>query len=131
MPRHPAVYAGMLGERLDAHGVPVWLVNTGWTGGPYGVGRRMDIQHTRDLVHAALNGRLEGVDTRLDPIFGLRVPVAVPGVPAEVLWPRDTWPDPEAFDRQARLLARMFADNFRQFDDGVSEAIRAAGPRVA
>jgi phosphoenolpyruvate carboxykinase (ATP) len=129
MPRHPGVYAGMLGERLDRHDVPVWLINTGWTGGPYGTGERMNIAHTRQMVRAALSGALDNVPTRTDPIFGVEVPTACPDVPAKVLWPRDTWADKEAYDRQAHRLARMFVDNFGQFEDGVSEAIRAAGPR--
>jgi phosphoenolpyruvate carboxykinase (ATP) len=129
MPRHPGVYAQMLGERLDRHDVPVWLVNTGWTGGPYGTGERMNITWTRQMVRAALNGALEGVPTRTDPVFGVEVPTACPDVPAEVLWPRDTWDDREAYDHTARRLADMFIDNFGQFEDGVSEAIRAAGPR--
>ncbi len=129
MPRHPAVYAGMLGERLDRHDVPVWLVNTGWTGGPYGVGERMNIAHTRQMVRAALDGALDGVPTRTDPVFGVEVPTACPEVPSSVLWPRDTWADKDAYDRQARKLAGMFVDNFGQFEDGVSAAIREAGPR--
>ncbi len=130
MPRHPGVYAGMLGERLDQHEVGAWLVNTGWTGGPYGTGHRMDITHTRNMVRAALDGRLDGVPTVTDPIFGVEVPTSCPGVPDEVLQPRDTWPDPDEYDRQARKLAGMFVDNFGQFEGGVAEGIRAAGPRL-
>jgi phosphoenolpyruvate carboxykinase (ATP) len=130
MPRHPGVYASMLGERLDRHEVPVWLVNTGWTRGPYGVGRRIDITQTRNMVRAALEGRLRGVETRHDPVFGLEVPSAVPDVPADVLWPRDTWADAGAYDAAARRLAGMFADNFRQFAGDVGESIRAAGPSI-
>jgi phosphoenolpyruvate carboxykinase (ATP) len=130
MPRHPGVYARMLGERLDRHDVPVYLVNTGWSGGPYGTGERMNITFTRQMVRAALNGKLEGVPTRTDPLFGFEVPTACPDVPHDVLWPRDTWNDPEAYDRTAQRLARMFVDNFRQFEGGVSKEIRAAGPRL-
>jgi phosphoenolpyruvate carboxykinase (ATP) len=130
MPRHPAVYAAMLGERLDAHDVPVWMVNTGWTGGPYGVGQRMDIQQTRDMVRAALDGALEGVPTVTDPVFGVRVPTAVPGVPSEVLMPRATWSDGDAYDVQARKLARMFVENFERFTDRVSPEVAGSGPRV-
>ncbi len=130
MPRHPAVYARMLGERLDRHQVPVWMVNTGWTGGPFGVGRRMDIQQTRDMVRAALDGSLDGVSTVTDPVFGLEVPVGVPGVPSEVLTPRATWADGDAYDSQARHLAGMFADNFLRFADRVTSAVAEAGPRV-
>jgi phosphoenolpyruvate carboxykinase (ATP) len=130
MPRHPSVYAAMLGERLDGHRVPVWLVNTGWTGGPFGVGHRMNIAHTRQLVRAALNGALADVPTVTDPIFGFEVPVSCPDVPAAILQPRTTWPDPDAYDRQARRLAAMFRDNFRQFGDRAGAAILAAGPTV-
>jgi phosphoenolpyruvate carboxykinase (ATP) len=130
MPRHPGEYAGMLAERLDGHGVRAWLVNTGWTGGPYGTGERMDINHTRSMVRAALDGRLDGVATITDPIFGVEVPTSCPEVPAEFLQPRGTWADPEAYDRQARALAHMFAENFAAYADGVSESVRAAGPRV-
>src|SRR4051812_25146128 len=130
MPRHPGVYAKMLGERLDRHDVPVWLINTGWSGGPYGTGERMNIVHTRQMVRAALNGKLDGVPTKTDPIFGFEVPTACPEVPESVLWARDTWNDPGDYDRAANKLATMFIDNFRQFEDGVSEEIRAAGPRV-
>jgi phosphoenolpyruvate carboxykinase (ATP) len=129
MPRHPSVYAAMLGERLDRHDVPVWLVNTGWTGGPYGVGSRMNIAHTRQMVRAALNRSLEGVPTRTDPTFGVEVPTACPDVPADVLWPRETWQDRDAYDRQAHKLAGMFVDNFRAFEDRVTDAVRAAAPR--
>jgi phosphoenolpyruvate carboxykinase (ATP) len=130
MPRHPGVYAKMLGERLTRHAVPVWLVNTGWTGGPYGTGERMNIDYTRAMVRAALNGDLDDAPTVTDPRFGLQLPTACPGVPAEFLQPRSTWQDTDAYDRQARQLARMFAENFTIFADGVSEEIRAAGPRT-
>jgi phosphoenolpyruvate carboxykinase (ATP) len=130
MPRHPSVYAEMLGERMDRHDVPVWLVNTGWTGGPYGTGERINITWTRQMVRAALHGALEGVPTRTDPNFGVEVPTRCPDVPAEVLWPRDTWADKDAYDRHARRLAQMFVDNFGQFEDGVSAEVRAAGPRL-
>ena len=129
MPRHPSVYAQMLGERMDRYDVPVWLINTGWTGGPYGVGERMNITWTRQMVRAALGGRSTDVETRTDPIFGFEVPVTLPDVPTEVLWPRDTWADKDAYDRQARQLADMFVENFKQFEDRVSESVRAASPR--
>jgi phosphoenolpyruvate carboxykinase (ATP) len=131
LPRHPGEYAAMLVERLERWDVPVWLVNTGWTGGPYGTGHRMNINHTRQMVRAALNGLLDGVPTRLHPVFRVEVPTFVPDVPAEILEPRGTWTDPDAYDRQAAELARMFERNFAQYADGVSEAIRAAGPRAA
>jgi phosphoenolpyruvate carboxykinase (ATP) len=124
----PTTYAEMLGEKIDRHGVAVWLVNTGWTGGPYGVGRRMSIAHTRAMVHAALEGKLEGIATVPDPHFGVGVPQRCPGVPDEVLQPRNTWPDGAAYDRQARDLAARFRTNFAQFTDEVPAAVRAAGP---
>jgi len=130
MPRHPGEYAAMLAERLEGHGVRAWLVNTGWTGGPYGTGERMDINHTRSMVRAALDGRLDGVPTITDPIFGVEIPTTVPDVPAAFLQPRSTWADGVAYDRQARALAHMFAENFAAYGDGVSESVRAAGPRV-
>jgi phosphoenolpyruvate carboxykinase (ATP) len=129
LPQPPAVYAEMLGRKLDSHPhVGVWLVNTGWTGGPHGVGRRMPIQATRDLLHAALSGKLDSVEYRIDELFGLEVPVSVPGVERGLLDPRSTWPEPEAYDEQARKLARMFGENFARFDD-VAPGIAAAGPR--
>jgi phosphoenolpyruvate carboxykinase (ATP) len=118
----------MLVDRLARYDVPVWLVNTGWTGGPYGVGSRMNINHTRNMVRAAINGELANVPVVEDPIFRVSVPTSVPGVPDEVLVPRNTWADKEAFDSTARRLARMFHDNFTAYADGVSEAIRNAGP---
>jgi len=130
MPRHPGEYAAMLIERLARWNVPVWLVNTGWTGGPYGVGERMNINHTRTMVRAALDGKLDSVPTRTDPIFGFDVPTQVPGVPSEVLNPRRTWQDTAAYDEQAEKLAGMFADNFGAYADGVPPSVRDAGPKV-
>ncbi len=130
LPLHPGVYARMLGERIARHGVACWLVNTGWTGGPHGEGRRMKLAHTRAMVRAALDGRLAAVPTREDPVFGLAVPTAVPEVPAGVLDPRSTWADPARFDVQAGKLAEMFRENFGRFADGVSEDVRRAGPRA-
>jgi phosphoenolpyruvate carboxykinase (ATP) len=128
LPRHPGVYAELLMDRLERYDVPVWLVNTGWTGGPYGTGKRMDINHTRNMVRAALNGQLRDVPTAKDPVFGLAVPTAVPGVPTELLVPRDTWADPAAYDAAAKKIAHMFHENFRAYADGVSQAVRDAGP---
>src|SRR5262249_25363568 len=128
LPRHPGEYAAMLVDRLERFDVPVWLVNTGWTGGPYGTGERMNITWTRNMVRAAINGELDGVETVEDPIFRIAVPVRVPEVPDEVLVPRSTWADPAAYDATAGKLARMFHKNFARFADGVSEAVRAAGP---
>jgi phosphoenolpyruvate carboxykinase (ATP) len=130
MPRHPGEYAAMLRDRLAGADVPVWLVNTGWTGGPYGTGERMNINHTRSMVRAALDGRLAGVPTVTDPIFGVEVPTACPDVPPAFLQPRETWHDRDAYDRQARALAVMFAENFAAYADGVPDDVRAAGPRI-
>jgi phosphoenolpyruvate carboxykinase (ATP) len=121
LPRHPAEYAAMLGDRLDEHDVPVWLVNTGWTGGPYGVGERMNINHTRSMVRAALSGALRDVPTVRDPVFDLAVPTACPEVSAEVLQPRGTWADSAAYDRQARELRAMFERNYKAFEAGALE----------
>jgi phosphoenolpyruvate carboxykinase (ATP) len=128
LPRHPGEYAAMLVDRLKTYDVPVWLVNTGWTGGPYGTGNRMNIDHTRNMVRAALNGALDDVPTIEDPVFRVMVPTSVPGVPDEVLVPRNTWADKEAFDQMARRLAAMFHENFASYAGGVSAAIRDAGP---
>ncbi len=128
MPRHPGEYARMLVDRLRRDDVPVWLINTGWTGGPYGTGERMDIDHTRAMVRAALDGALDDTPTHLDPTFGVAVPVAVPGVPDQYLDPRSTWADPEAYDAAAARLATMFHDNFKAYADGVDPAIATAGP---
>jgi phosphoenolpyruvate carboxykinase (ATP) len=126
---HPTVYSRMLGELLTKHKARVWLVNTGWTGGPYGVGHRMRLSHTRVMVRAALAGELDRVQTTRDPFFGLDVPKAVPGVPPELMNPRATWSDPAAYDAQARKLAAMFVKNFEQFAEHVDESVRRAGPK--
>jgi phosphoenolpyruvate carboxykinase (ATP) len=130
LPQPPGVYANLLGSKLDAHGSAVWLVNTGWTGGPFGEGSRMPIQATRTMLRAALSGELDDVELRTDPNFGFGVPVRVAGVDSKLLDPRSTWRDPEAYDRRARELAKLFAENFaRRFAD-VGEAIRTAGPTL-
>ncbi|MCB1882742.1 MAG: phosphoenolpyruvate carboxykinase [Geminicoccaceae bacterium] len=126
MPRRPEVYAKLLGRRIAEHGTRCWLVNTGWTGGAYGEGRRMPLKATRALLAAALDGRLAEAPTRTDPVFGLRVPTACPGVDAAILDPRGTWADPAAFDRTAAKVAGLFAENFRRFEDGVGEGVRKA-----
>jgi phosphoenolpyruvate carboxykinase (ATP) len=127
---HPSVYADMLGKKIERHGVKVWLVNTGWTGGPYGVGSRMNLAYTRAMVRAALAGKLDPVETRPDPVFGLHIPVAVSDVPSEVLRPRETWQDKDAYDAQARKLAGMFRENFDKFKNSVSPAVVEAGPQA-
>ncbi|HXR11354.1 MAG TPA: phosphoenolpyruvate carboxykinase (ATP) [Gaiellaceae bacterium] len=130
LPQPPAVYADMLGRKLDEHGSAVWLVNTGWTGGPFGEGERMPIAATRALLHAALSGRLEDVEYRNDQVFGFRVPVDVPGVDSKLLDPRSTWGDPERYDAKAHELAAMFRDNFGKFTGDVAADIALAGPRL-
>jgi phosphoenolpyruvate carboxykinase (ATP) len=126
---HPTKYAEMLGKLIAEHKSRVWLVNTGWTGGPYGTGHRMKLKHTRSMVRAALAGELDMVRYATDPIFGLSIPNAAPNVPAGILNPRDTWPDGTAYDAQAKKLAAMFAKNFARFGSNVSDAIRNAGPK--
>ena len=129
LPQPPAVYADMLGAKLDQHpDAKVWLVNTGWTSGPYGEGHRMPIDATRALLRAALADGLDDAAYRTDPVFGFEVPVEVPGVDSALLDPRSTWDDPERYDRKARELARMFRDNFEKLD--APDEIAAAGPRV-
>jgi phosphoenolpyruvate carboxykinase (ATP) len=129
LPRHPGVYAEMLGEKLREHGASVWLVNTGWSGGGYGVGDRMKLAYTRAMVNAALAGELDAGAFEADPFFGVDVPTSVPGVPDEVLRPRDAWAEGDAYDAAATELAEMFKANFEQFADQVSDAVKAAGAR--
>jgi len=128
LPLRPAVYAELLGEKMARHGSVVYLVNTGWSGGPYGVGRRISLPHTRRLVAAAASGLLENVPFRAEPAFRLMVPETCPGVPAEMLLPRNTWADKEAYDRAARELAGRFEKNFQKFR-GVDREVREAGPK--
>jgi phosphoenolpyruvate carboxykinase (ATP) len=128
LPLHPGVYAKMLGEKLTQHGAKVWLLNTGWTGGPYGTGNRIKLAYTRRMVTAALSGELDDAKTWTDPIFGLNVPEKVEGVPDQLLRPRETWPSPAAYDAQASKLADMFADNFKKYESEVTEEVKAAGP---
>jgi len=130
LPLHPTRYAEMLRQKLVRHRCPVWLVNTGWTGGPYGKGKRMSLTHTRALLRAALTGTLENVAYDTDPVFGLQVPHECSGVSAEVLTPRRTWADTAAYDAQAHKLAALFREKFASFADKAGEAVRNAGPRV-
>ena len=130
LPLAPSRYAELLGERIARHEAQVWLVNTGWTGGPFGVGARMPIRFTRAMIHAALSGALDGVRYETHPVFNLQVPQSCPGVPAEVLNPRHTWADAAAYDAQAAMLAGMFRDNFRTFESSVPANVVAAGPRA-
>ena len=128
LPLPATTYSSMLSERLREYGVRCYLINTGWSGGPYGVGSRIDIAATREMVSAVIEGRLDDAETREDPFFGLNVPVEVPGVPGDILDARETWEDKDAYDERAAELARLFCENFRKFEDEVSEEVRNAGP---
>jgi phosphoenolpyruvate carboxykinase (ATP) len=129
LPRHPEIYARILGEKLRAHEVTCWLVNTGWTGGPYGVGERIHLPYTRAIVNAAVGGALDRAELRPHPIFGVSVPIACPGVPSNLLDPRELWQDKQDYDRAARDLAERFRQNFERFGS-VDPQIASAGPRV-
>ncbi|MCB2229573.1 phosphoenolpyruvate carboxykinase [bacterium] len=127
---HPSRYAELLAEKIREHKVNCWLVNTGWTGGPYGEGHRMPIKHTRALLNAALSGSLNNAEYQTDTLFGLQVPKSCEGVPDEELWPRNTWKDKNAYDEKARKLAGMFVENFKQFEKESSAEIKNAGPKL-
>jgi phosphoenolpyruvate carboxykinase (ATP) len=128
MALHPNVYAKLLGEKIVKHKVNCWLVNTGWTGGAYGVGNRMKIKFTRAMLTAALEGKLDNVEYTKDPFFNLMIPISCPEVPAEVLNPKNTWADKNSYDAQAKKLANMFIENFKEYLEGTSEGIKMAGP---
>ncbi|MEJ2542890.1 MAG: phosphoenolpyruvate carboxykinase (ATP), partial [Calditrichaceae bacterium] len=130
MPQHPSVYAKLLGEKIKKHKVRCWLVNTGWTGGPYGVGKRISIQHTRALLNAALDGALVNVEFKDDPIFGLQVPTECPGVTKDVLTPKSTWKDKKAYDKKAQELATSFKENFKEYEEFVDKDVIKASPLV-
>ncbi|RYD89405.1 MAG: phosphoenolpyruvate carboxykinase (ATP), partial [Sphingomonadales bacterium] len=131
MPRHPSIYGNLLKERIAKGGVDCWLVNTGWTGGKYGVGNRMPIKATRALLNAALDGSLNDAEFVVDPNFGFKVPLAVSGVDSKILQPRDTWADKADYDATARKLVAQFIENFAQFADHVDEGVRQAAPKAA
>jgi len=128
MPRHPSVYGNLLHDLIAEHRVDCWLVNTGWTGGKYGVGQRVPLKFTRALLNAALSGKLKNAGFRRDPLFGFEVPLDVEGVPPHLLDPRRTWQDKLGYDAQARQLVAMFAENFREFESDVDSDVRSAGP---
>ncbi|GAA4470289.1 phosphoenolpyruvate carboxykinase (ATP) [Nemorincola caseinilytica] len=131
LPLHPAKYAELLGKKLEEHNdVNVWLVNTGWSGGSYGVGHRMKLSYTRAMITAAMKGELDNVSYEAHPVFGVLMPAAVPGVPAEILSPRNTWADKEAYDKKANELAKLFVNNFAKYADKANEEIRSAAPKV-
>jgi phosphoenolpyruvate carboxykinase (ATP) len=130
MVHHPMVYARLLGEKIRKHNAQCWLVNTGWTGGPYGTGNRMKIAYTRAMIDALIKGSLNDVPYRVDPVFGIQVPQSCPEVPVDALQPRSTWQDPSAYDEQARKLAKMFIDNFQQYAEEVPQEVLNAGPKL-
>ncbi len=131
LPRHPEVYGRMLAKLIAQHGATCWLVNTGWSGGQYGVGSRMSIKHTRALLRGALDGSLAKVPFHTEPFFGLNIPAHVAGIPDEVLDPRKSWADPAAYDRMAEHLIERFEENFSTFEAGVGDDVKAAAIRVA
>jgi phosphoenolpyruvate carboxykinase (ATP) len=130
MMRHPSVYAQLLEDKIKKHKTTCWLVNTGWTGGPFGTGTRMKIGHTRTLLNAALNKSLNDVEMWTDPVFGFQVPTTTPGVPSEILNPKNTWFNPSDYDAQARKLAFLFHKNFKQFEEQTPQSVIMAGPKI-
>lgn len=131
LPLHPAKYAELLGKKLEEHpDVNVWLINTGWTGGAFGTGQRMSLKHTRAMITAAMNGELNNVEFEAHPTFGVLMPTSCPNVPAEILNPRNTWSDKEAYDKKAGELAGLFVKNFEKYAAGANEEIRSAAPKV-
>jgi phosphoenolpyruvate carboxykinase (ATP) len=131
LPLHPTKYAELLGKKLDQHPeVNVWLINTGWSGGPYGVGSRTKLSYTRAMITAAMTGELNDAQYENHPVFGMAMPTACPGVPAEILVPRNTWADKDAYDQKAKELAEMFVNNFKKYADKANAEILAAAPKV-
>jgi phosphoenolpyruvate carboxykinase (ATP) len=131
LPLHPTKYAELLGHKLQSNpSIKVWLLNTGFSGGAYGVGKRMSLPHTRALITSALTGKLNEVSYEVHPIFGLQFPTACDGVPAEVLNPRNTWSSPETYDIKAAELAKAINNNFKKFEEKASDEIKAAAPKV-
>lgn len=128
LPLHPGKYASMLGERMRKYKVKVWLINTGWTGGPYGTGSRIKLSYTRAMITAALEGKLDKVKYDKHPVFGMDIPASCPGVPSELLYPRDTWKNKEAYDEKTVMLAEKFINNFKKFAEGADPEILAAAP---
>lgn len=135
LPLHPGKYAAMLGEKMQEHNVNVWMINTGWTGGPYGIGNRMKLKYTRAMITAALEGKLNpiaigSVQFEADPIFGMAIPKECPNVPADILNPRNTWTDKNAYDEKTKFLAKLFIKNFEKYKDGVTAEVLAAAPKA-
>ena len=131
MPRHPAIYGELLRDLVAEHDVQCWLLNTGWTAGPYGIGHRMPIKATRTMLNAALDGSLVKGEFRTDENFGVEVPTAIAGVDSNLLDPRSTWSDGEAYDQQAQKLVAMFIENFAKFENRVTDDVKAAAPKAA
>ena len=127
---HPGKYAEMLAEKMKKHGAKAWLVNTGWSGGSYGVGSRISLRATRAIIDAINSNQLDGVTTVEDPIFGFQIPVSCPNVPESILQPKKTWAKPDAYDQKAKELAHLFRKNFTAYESGVSEAVKNAEPKV-
>ncbi len=130
MPLHPGKYAEMLGKKMTEHNVNVWMINTGWSGGPYGIGQRMKLSYTRAMITAALEGDFDDVEFEAHPVFGMMIPKECPGVPAEILNPRNTWADKNNYDQKAKKLAEEFVNNFKQYSDGVTEETLNAAPKI-
>ena len=130
LPLHPVKYAQMLGKKMREHKVNVWMINTGWSGGPYGIGHRMKLEYTRAMITAALEGKLNTVEFEAHPVFGMKMPKTCPGVPSDVLNPRNTWEDKADYDVKAKDLAKKFVDNFEQYKSMASEEILAAAPKA-
>ncbi len=131
LPLHPGRYAEMLGRKMQEHKVNVWLINTGWTGGPYGVGRRMKLSYTRAMITAALEGKLDNIETNELPVFGIAIPKECPGVPTEVLDPKNTWADKNAYDEKSKYLAGLFIKNFEKYAAGVTKEVLDAAPKLS
>lgn len=130
LPLHPTKYAELLGQKMKEHNVNVWLINTGWSGGSYGVGSRMKLRYTRAMITAAMKGELSNVEFITHPVFGLAMPVSCPDVPAELLQPRSTWANGDAYDATANKLAASFVKNFSKYADNANAEILAAAPKV-
>jgi phosphoenolpyruvate carboxykinase (ATP) len=129
LPLHPGKYAEMLGRKMQEHNVNVWMINTGWTGGPFGTGNRMKLKYTRAMITAVLEGKLDNTQFETHPVFGVAFPASCPDVPSDVLNPRNTWEDKAAYDEKAKYLAGLFVRNFEKYASGVTEEIRAAAPK--
>ena len=130
LPLHPGQYAAMLGKKMKENDVKIWLINTGWSGGSYGVGSRMKLSYTRAMITAALEGKLDNVQYEAHPIFGILMPATCPNTPEEILNPKNTWADKAAYDATAKKLAQQFIDNFKKYESGVTEEILAAAPKI-